>query len=226
MLVNEILKDLSAEDLNQRYGSSYVSYRGKAAYVQGFGMEPGHDTYIQFAHLDNSNRKFEEFLIEPFNHTFLDTSRPPSRWYFTTSELRPFFLLYYRTRQWSRGITTRTVEMQTIDGRSSPKMNDVVFGLFNKDNMNVAWRNKLDVADVIKTTENILLSPFILVTREKNIYYRNKRVGQIRGNDIELTSNLFEQELSECISGATFRFNHTETKPGPSFRFTVPITRF
>ena len=107
VLLNPQLREMSSDDLNQRYADSYCVYRGEPRYIEHFGNDGG-DMYITSVALTKDKPEPELFRWD-----LLNVARPRSGWYLAEEKgvKVPLFLSYPIRRQWKRGLTLRNTSL-------------------------------------------------------------------------------------------------------------------
>ena len=103
MLKNPILKDMSVDDLNQRYRDTYVLYNQVPYYTYGFRKSSVRGVRVDInlcslAGLHNGDNGG----WKGFNWELLDVSRPEAGWYSLNGVLT--HVSYLMNRQYSRGV--------------------------------------------------------------------------------------------------------------------------
>lgn len=202
MRTNEILSQLSLDDLAQRYANCIVRYR------DAFGRVRGWDRNVAGRAVFN----FEGKWI-PFDWKLLDTERLPARWY--TNGKFAFYFCYKPRRQFCRGYSANTFQAYYVENNG-----DLEAGTLNTPNefesmyaqatANKSLRNV--TTEIFKTitdkTNNIILSPQLALV-DNWLFYRTTLVGKYEDGVFELQSDCLVQELRESIRNV----NWTLVKP-------------
>lgn len=204
-----ILAEISVQDLNQRYSSSFTYYRNQVIFILRF--HPG----VLIEYITSA----EETRSEVFEWEALNTNRPPARWYDLSkykfrgshtfvgdrSRSQLAFLSYPPRRQWHRGfIAPNSVLVNTPDQIHSGTLLAVQNG-----QVHVALAAALDQADSYPHEQLDLNSPNGQVLRPYmaawwyqhgvcGIFVRRRLIASIRPDSrTYYVSPAFQQELAE-----------------------------
>lgn len=198
-MVEPLLKDMSNDDLNQRYANSYVLYNKTVYYISGFII--GNKGQPILVGTDRRGR--DTNLSLEFDWQLLDTSRPESKWYEWAGAL--MHLSYQPRRQYSRGICRNNTVLWTPRGGHAIH-HDVVTALYNPAVRTYGHTP----AQVLDATNSILSKQMAMINN--TLYYRSSHIGEKRDRKLFLNNPSYFQDFKDIGLGGIIEYDVKEQK--------------
>lgn len=190
MLQCELLKDLSLQDLQQRYTETWIDYNDSMFFVRGV-IANGRGTDL---HLLNHKK---EASIVPFDYRLLNTERLPSKWYYTTTK-QAVFLSYKTRRQYSRGLNQNNADL--YDPARNTSWTTALFHAM-REQKTVTHRTytPAEIAVIQKKELPVILDNFFCLLWKYGLFYRTTHIGVYDHvkNKVALTESDYKQELCD-----------------------------
>ena len=184
MLVNEELKDLSAADLNQRYGDCYVNYGGDVRYIHSM-KQSSYGMMVEFQRADGP-------WLEPFDWSKMDTFRPAPKMLETAGSV--FWCSYHHQRQWCRGFSFG----KTCEAYCLYQNDDTDYKKIVEQWLKPETKAKITVEDLTKSRRKVMSRSLAFI--RGMVYYRTLQVGEVvNARQIRLIHNKYRQEVSEYV---------------------------
>lgn len=191
---NNVLRDMSVDDLNQRYSNSLIVYNDKLCSCDGFGtVESGKKKIISIG-------GFTEF----FDWEKLDVKRFRSG-YYLYNRTQPVYFAYRPDRQYTRGYKQATTYLYSPTGKItfSSKVLDDIFKQQSSPIIKQKPRLAFDIYNVVKKRPYFPSEHTCVVSN--GIWYRNERIATLLDDEeIFLDVPIFKQEVEEIILNPKF----------------------
>jgi hypothetical protein len=205
MLTNPVIKELSVDDLNQRYDKSYIQYAGEVLYVYDFWKDNGR---IICSALNGDNHKFK---IDNLNWQLLNTERPKAGWYQGTDTLHRPWCVYFRLetkKQFHRGLSEGNHRLFLPHPKLQGRVNrfDLFSQTFNGPEQVKRRMTLAEIASTVKARRSVILQPNLCVALSEELpgelwfFYRSTVIAaHTEGKGTEIYSPQFEDELRESV---------------------------
>lgn len=180
MLNNPILKDMGIEDLNQRYRETYIVYKEKPYFCNGFAKSIAKGVRVNIILSDLGTLiDGRSGAVTPFNWELLDTSRPAAGYYLTDGDAI-VHLAYNTVRQYSRGLTPNNTSLRKLSGQGCNY--STWFNVLEQHikGMPRVYQKKTTqkILEELKNTRGCLLSNLVAIYN-KMIFINLQQVGMI-----------------------------------------------
>jgi hypothetical protein len=191
MLTNDLLPEMSVEDINRRYRGSYVRYDNRIVLV---------DEFITRESFIYTTRK--GVFHKAFDWRLLDISRPIPQWFMFDD--KAFYIYYPPARQWHRGFCANNTVIRDRHGSQQRWPGPLLFAMLEKAYEETP-RLSVTTAEVMQRCAEMgfaVLSPQVLVNSSKNkngeismeVLFREMPIGSF-GRVVPA----FEHEMKELI---------------------------
>lgn len=181
------LLELNIDDLNQRYGGSFVLYDGKAEQVDRFIWD--NEKYL----INFVTDECVEFVPSK-----LSLIRPEAGWY-KVGEI-PFYFSLLATRQYARGLNDSNCQVFTLEHHPKLRFSTYVRNALQSSPINTrieffSWEH------FQKETGNktVIHRKNFLFTPHSTIWYRFTKIGELDDKAIRLKFPSFATEMKEIF---------------------------
>jgi len=206
MLKNPILKDMSVDDLNQRYRDTYVLYNQVPYYTYGFRKSTMRGVRVDInlcslAGLHNG----DDGGWEGFNWELLDVSRPEVGWYSLNGELT--HVSYLMNKQYSRGVCQANTYLRVMSG-AGPNVAD----FFDLLTQQLGQRKQFPKKSMESIKVEHQTQGFSILNRQVSIHLRTVRVnmqqvGKLteRMDAFVMTRPMYKVEIEDRVLDPVFK---------------------
>jgi len=218
MLLNPQLKDMSCEDLSQRFIHSYIPYDGKISYVQSVDQQEDEDgRRCTLLYLKQSDKKDDKKVTcVQFDWEKVDCTRPEAQYHMFQYRERRIAGYFQLTsgKQFSRGLTRNNCFI------TSPMRYGVGLEI-NCENLTTVfsepkarhWKIRMHWKDAeaqLMIDDLVLQANLALIrhNRDHFIFWRRTHIADLLPNGIvSLRHPLFKDEIQESLMDVRF-VNH------------------
>jgi len=206
MLKNPILKDMSVDDLNQRYRDTYVLYNQVPYYTYGFRKSTMRGVRVDInlcslAGLHNG----DDGGWEGFNWELLDVSRPEVGWYSLNGVLT--HVSYLMNKQYSRGVCQANTYLRVMSG-AGPNVAD----FFDLLTQQLGQRKQFPKKSMESIKVEHQTQGFSILNRQVSIHLRTVRVnmqqvGKLteRMDAFVMTRPMYKVEIEDRVLDPVFK---------------------
>lgn len=206
MLKNPILKDMSIDDLNQRYRDTYVLYNQVPYYTYGFRKSTMRGVRVDInlcslAELHNGDNGG----WKGFNWELLDVSRPEAGWYSLNGVLT--HVSYLMNKQYSRGVCQANTYLRVMSG-AGPNTAD----FFDLLTQQLGQRKQFPKKSMESIKVEHQTQGFSILNRQVSIHLRTVRVNmqQVGKLSVDLdafvmTRPMYKVEIEDRVLDPVFK---------------------
>lgn len=206
MLKNPILKDMSIDDLNQRYRDTYVLYNQVPYYTYGFRKSTMRGVRVDInlcslAGLHNGDNGGWKW----FNWELLDVSRPEAGWYSLNGVLT--HVSYLMNKQYSRGVCQANTHLRVMSG-AGPNTAD----FFDLLTQQLGQRKQFPKKSMESIKVEHQTQGFSILNRQVSIHLRTVRVnmqqvGKLteRMDAFVMTRPMYKVEIEDRVLDPVFK---------------------
>lgn len=190
---------MEIKDLDQRYTNTYIPWKGKIEYCNGFETSARGGTTV-FIKTDNP----DDYIREKFSSAYLNTYRPDARW---LNPKHPLFVYHMAKRQWQRGFTfgkNYYWMALTKNGKEKETLQEWFYGavdpILRGFTLEKLW-------SAIGNGATLILSPLIVAFKKQEdqiaIYYRRTQIAACGHEELWTTDDRWITELKEIFPTVT-----------------------
>lgn len=205
MLNSPILKDMSVDDLNQRYLGTYILYGQRPFQCNGFRKSASRGVRVEIILARADDIIGEEALskYQPFDWSKLDTSRPLPGYY--VLNMFPAFVTYHTNRQYQRGLTMNNTSIRYLNGYGvhGGSFRELLLQHASAVVRKLPKKLTKTITEDIKQTNYSILSRQLVIWKTR-IFLNLLHIGLFQNNTFYLERNIFEQEIRDAVLDPIF----------------------